>query len=384
MFLASLKFQAAKEQPMTQQAKAPMARMTSLDVLRFLSALAVLLFHYLYRGALADKGFLDTGYPELAAYGMYGSYGVTLFFIISGFVISWSAEGRSFAEFFIARFARLYPGFIACMTITFLVILAFGMAPFQTSLAQYLANLTMVSPAFGQPFMDGVYWTIIMEAIFYGWVALAVLSGVFSRWKFQLCAAWLMLCIVNQAYFASRPVEFLFITDFGPFFIAGVLLQHMLARGIRLEAVLLLLASFVQSYQPLFDAQAWMLSNYGTALGDAQIYWTNAAVFGLALAAIAVRNIIPASPWLIALGGLTYPLYLLHHNAGFVFLNHLAPMIGRWEALGLVIAAMLVLSWLVCRFIEQPVRRAMVKTLTSWSQRFNIYLPQVFTRRLPQ
>ncbi len=368
--------------PAATPSAARMTRMTSLDILRLLSALAVLFFHYLYRGAQTDKSFLATGYPELAEYGIFGGYGVVLFFIISGFVISWSAEGRSFSQFCIARFARLYPGYVACMTLTCLVVLAFGMAPFETGPVNYLANLTMVAPAFGEPFMDGVYWTIVMEVIFYGWVALAVLTGVFGRWKFELAAGWLVLCIANQVYVESAVLKFLLITNYGPYFIAGVLLQHMLARGVKPEAVLLFAACFVQSFQPLFAGQQGMLALYGSALSDAQIYWTNTAVFGLALAAIAVRNHVPPSPWLIALGGLTYPLYLLHHNAGFIALNHLSPVIGRWAALVAVTAAMLVAAWLVCRFVEQPARRWIVATMSGWSDRLARIVPAMLIRRL--
>ena len=95
-------------------------RMGSLDLLRLIAALSVLCFHYLFRASIAPP-VLVHGYPEVAPFAMYGYLGVNLFFLISGFVIAWSAEGRSWTEFAAARFARLYPGFLVCMTASFIV-----------------------------------------------------------------------------------------------------------------------------------------------------------------------------------------------------------------------------------------------------------------------
>jgi peptidoglycan/LPS O-acetylase OafA/YrhL len=44
--------------------KTETARLASLDLLRLVAALAVVLFHYLFRGAIA--GDLDVGHPTLS------------------------------------------------------------------------------------------------------------------------------------------------------------------------------------------------------------------------------------------------------------------------------------------------------------------------------
>ena len=53
--------------------------------------------------------------PYLASYAQYGFLGVPVFFIISGFVIAYSAEGRTPVGFAIARFSRIYPTFLFCV-----------------------------------------------------------------------------------------------------------------------------------------------------------------------------------------------------------------------------------------------------------------------------
>ena len=57
--------------------KTETARLASLDLLRLVAALAVVLFHYLFRGAIA--GDLDVGYAAAAPFAIYGYLGSACF-----------------------------------------------------------------------------------------------------------------------------------------------------------------------------------------------------------------------------------------------------------------------------------------------------------------
>ena len=78
-------------------------------MLRFVAALAVVLLHVTASRVnpepLVDLGSAAGRVAEL------GYLGVTFFFALSGFVLTWSASGRrlSPAAFFRRRFARVYP-----------------------------------------------------------------------------------------------------------------------------------------------------------------------------------------------------------------------------------------------------------------------------------
>jgi peptidoglycan/LPS O-acetylase OafA/YrhL len=89
--------------------------------------------------------------PYLASYAQYGFLGVPIFFTISGFVIAYSAEGRTPVGFAIARFSRIYPTFLFCMTLTFATILLLGGTNFQVNLAQWFANLSSPRPLSANP-----------------------------------------------------------------------------------------------------------------------------------------------------------------------------------------------------------------------------------------
>lgn len=332
----------------------------TLDLLRLAAALAVVFFHYFFRGAAAE-GALAEGYPSVAPFALYGYLGVNLFFLISGFVIAWSAEGRFWQEFAIARFVRLFPGYLLCMTITFVIVMAFGAPLFSTSLGQYAANLSMFAPALGQPFMDGVYWSILLELVFYGWVTLALLGGVFQKWKLGLIFAWLAISASNEFFIESRAARLLFITEFGPFFAAGALVHHIHAHGRSLAALLLLGAAFLLSCSTLSVTQHWMLREYGIAVSQPHLVIANIVMHSLLIGAILLRSYVVPSALTLALGGLTYPLYLLHQKIGYIAINTAAPLVGKWAAALGCVALMVLLSWVIWQYFERAAQRR-VKT----------------------
>ena len=60
-------------------------RLYQIDLFRFIAALMVVLFHYTFRGFIANSSILE--FPVLGSLFKYGYLGVDLFFMISGFVI---------------------------------------------------------------------------------------------------------------------------------------------------------------------------------------------------------------------------------------------------------------------------------------------------------
>jgi peptidoglycan/LPS O-acetylase OafA/YrhL len=357
----------ALEAQMKQESNAASSRMGSLDLLRLLAALAVVLFHYCFRGEIA--GDLDAGYPAVAPSAIYGYLGVNLFFLISGFVISWSAEGRTWQEFAVARFVRLYPGFLVCMTATY-VVLAIAHEPrFPTDLWTYAANLSMFAPAFGRLAMDGVYWSIMLEIVFYGWFAALILAGIYQRAKFTIVAVWLAISALNELLVGSGALRVLFITAYSPFFAGGILAYHLVAKGRSRQVLVLLVAALLLSCKTIGFSQSWMMAHYGVAISYPALVAANLAVHGIFAGAILLRSRVLPSPTVLMLGGLTYPLYLLHQVIGYIVLNELTPLVGKNAAFIVVLSGMLVASFVVWRFVETPIRKPLIRWLMSGMRR---------------
>lgn len=338
----------------------PANRIATLDWLRLIAALAVVAFHYLFRGAAAG-GFLQEGYPQAAGIAIYGYLGVHLFFLISGYVIAWSAEGRGWLDFAVARFVRLYPGFFVCMTISFAMMFAIQPEWGSVTVRQYVANLFMFAPALGEGFVDGVYWSIVLELIFYGWVTLALMSGAFQTLRLELVAGWLVLSAVNEFSIGSHAMRFLFLTEYGPLFASGILIHHIQTRGRSAEALVLLAASLTLSTSLMTIGKGWMQVHYGTSVPMIGLVAANLAMHALLVGAILLREKVSATRLSLAVGGLTYPLYLLHQNIGYAAIDAFAPLAGKWLAAGLVTAAMLGLSWFIWRWIETPMQRSLMR-----------------------
>ncbi|RUU96282.1 acyltransferase, partial [Mesorhizobium sp. M7A.T.Ca.TU.009.01.3.1] len=226
-------------------------------------------------------------------------------------------------------------------------------APF----SQYVANLSMFAPAFGQPFMDGVYWSIVLELVFYGWITLALFTGLFQKRKLELIFIWLAISALNEFFIGSGGARLLFLTEFGPFFAAGVLVHHIHSHDRSVPALLLLAAAFLISCGTLSVTQRWMLGHYGIAVSSANLVLANAVMHAALIGAVLLRHRVRASALTLALGGLTYPLYLLHQEIGYLAINAATPIVGKWiAALGCVVL-MLFISWAIWRTCERPVQR---------------------------
>lgn len=86
-------------------------RVGILDGMRFCAAMVVLLFHFAFRSWTSADIPTVVNYGLLGDISKYGYLGVDLFFMISGFVILMSAEGRTATAFVRSRAIRLYPAY---------------------------------------------------------------------------------------------------------------------------------------------------------------------------------------------------------------------------------------------------------------------------------
>lgn len=346
-----------------------------LDLLRFAAALMLVIYHFLYRGA-REGGYLDYSFGAAGDSVTLGYLGVNLFFMISGFVIIWSATGRDWYGFSISRLARLYPAHLAAMTLTFLVMTWWAEAPFTTSGFQWLANLTMVAPVFGASFMDGAYWSIVIELIFYAWVVIGLFTGALPRHTDGAVAVWMALIVANNMIIGSRPVELLFLTEYGAYFALGAMVWRISSQGGSRLRLFLAGLALVMTFHTAEVQRLDVIARLGEASTALTVALANAGIISLFMLAATLGRHVKAGPWALALGGISYPLYLVHQNAGYILINLSAPAIGKWAAFALAIALSLTVSWWICRHVE-PTGRRIIRALFAPAARF---LPRTLTR----
>ena len=336
--------------------EAPAGRLPGLDLLRFLAAMLVLLFHYGFRGAVQGK-YLAFGYPEIAGVVRFGFLALDALFILSGFVILMTVEagGGRASRFAASRLARLYPAFLAGAGITFAIVARLP-PPFGLSLHDALWNLTLAPAWFGAQPIDGAYWTLGVELNFYLLVGLCLLLPRLLCVD-RVLLVWALSMVLLRWFPAQPPwVYFLVSPQWGPFFLAGCLLYRAYRDGWTRErglhyllAALLMVLSVRQQLLDLGGAFAQEI--------PAVPSWILLALLlaGLAIACTRTAWLQRGGGLAVTLGAITYPLYLLHQKLGYLLMTALRPGVGRWGALGLTVLAMLGLAWLLHRAVERPV-----------------------------
>jgi peptidoglycan/LPS O-acetylase OafA/YrhL len=130
-----------------------------------------------------------------------------------------------------------------------------------------------------------------------------------------------------------------------------------------------------------------MRAHYGVAISYPALVATDVAVHGIFAGAILLRSLITPSWTVLMLGGLTYPLYLLHQYVGYISLNALASRIGKDTAVIVVLAAMLFASFIVWRFIESPIRGrsfALMSLMSGLGSSFRLHGSRIFPADLKE
>jgi peptidoglycan/LPS O-acetylase OafA/YrhL len=154
-------------------------RVEILDSFRFLAIMAVMLMHFTYRWN--PPAVPESLYPYGTFFGLtfyYGYLGVQFFFIISGFVISYTLENTAgMSSFLKNRFIRLFPPMLLCTLITYFVCIKMdktGAFDNAHSLYNFLPSLTFTKPTLWSAvlhrhfsFISLSYWTLWVEVQFY-------------------------------------------------------------------------------------------------------------------------------------------------------------------------------------------------------------------------
>jgi peptidoglycan/LPS O-acetylase OafA/YrhL len=353
-------------------------RILGLDMLRLCAAILVVLDHFGdfgLRQASATVAPASRAFPFLGPMTAIGSIGVEIFFLISGFVITASAAHSTAGRFAEHRFVRVAPAlWVSC-----LIALAARLIAGEPlgGLLVVTAKSAVLSPL--GPYIDGVVWTLVVEAVFYilifcviRWgaaarldglaIALGAVSGLYVMTFFGVS-----LLAESSARFAHIfailgrfPFKVLLLRD-GVFFSAGMLLWSALrkeapARRVGLIAVMvaLCLVEINIERDTLIDGvirtSLWLLS--------------------LGVLIVSVLKADPIGRWagrraglFRFCGDLSYPLYLNHYTLGMVAVFE----IGR---LNLGIAATLALSLAFVFTVASLVLLGPEKVIKAWMRSF--------------
>jgi peptidoglycan/LPS O-acetylase OafA/YrhL len=345
-------------------------RLDTLTGLRFFAALAVVLIHVGPRFARAKW---------LSAADDLGYVGVGFFFLLSGFVLTWSYSGGSARRFWWLRFARVWPAQFVLALFAMSVIAAREHLPGRWGRAGELVLLQAWSPDVRVYYGgNGVSWSLSAELFFYLLFPLAIVALRRLRGRGLLVTAAVTVAVMAAAPLVASSIgvsdatySWLFFV-FPPYRFAEFLLGMVLARavqlGLRLPApgwtALGALAGLAVAIWWLTD----LTLHTGTVAQRPFVALLMLPFFAVFLLAGATRDLQRRHWWLgsrplLRLGEWSFALYLVHkplflltdqwkwwNNAG-----GFSGLTAFCEYLACAVAA----AALVHHLLEKPVERAL-------------------------
>ena len=195
-------------------------RFQELDALRGVAALMVVFFHFTMN---------RVGYNTVFK---LGTTGVDLFFIISGFVIFMSIQKVSNSkEFIINRVSRLYPTYWAAVCFAFIIVTSFsiykGNFVLLNSIKNLFGNLTMFQYYLRISDLDGPYWTMIIEMIFYISIVFLYQFNLLKNINIIGIIACIGITVVTYFFHTHKFVNYYLywipLTQYIPLFFAGAI-----------------------------------------------------------------------------------------------------------------------------------------------------------------
>jgi peptidoglycan/LPS O-acetylase OafA/YrhL len=356
---------------MTSTSAHTAARYDHIDALRAIAALLVVWMH-VSEVFVRLPGTTGAWAFEWAFTVNFGRIGVALFFIVSGFVIPSSLKSSEdrwgeLGRFAIKRFFRLYPLF--WLSIPLGLVTTWWLFGKSLSPAQVLANVTMIPGFLGAPYVEGLYWTLEVELIFYLACAALFVAGLLHSTiamaiiATTLSAAFLLYFLQDIMQIGGPPLlnggDALWVGHIG-IMVTGTLLRRWhdgeLSPPLRGIAIALIGAWGIAL--PLV-AVTWHFAvpdTHGELLRYGCGYGLAMALF--ALGAFVIRLNTPALAWC---GRISYSLYLLHPVVFYATLYVVetgtfgpAPALPLIAWIILAVALSIAVSALSYRYVEMP------------------------------
>lgn len=365
--------------PVTESAPHPLTlRMPRLDALtgaRWWAAFAVFFYHMLVFAPVPGGAAQILG---------QGFLGVTFFFVLSGFVLTWSASHVvSVSTFYWRRFARIWPIHVVALLLAIPVFYSVLPDPARewakpVDMVALVLSLVLLQAWYRDPNIlfagNPASWTLSVEAFFY---ALHPLIGrVLGRWRVRgalvfagsiiaLAFAFRAFALIDSSGVAAAvPVPVVRLSEF----MIGVGLAWAVRCGWRprlptwvafaLIAVLLATIALVPRRMA------------GTLAADIIGGFANEIItVGCAIVIVAIvsrslagkRSLLEQS-WMVRLGEWSYAFYLVHATVIYLALALLGKQQASWSNL-VWYAPLLVISVTLAAalhlWVEKPVERRM-------------------------
>jgi peptidoglycan/LPS O-acetylase OafA/YrhL len=334
----------------------------ALTGVRFFAAFWVV-FHHTRAGSLSS----GAGHKWFGNVLLNGNLAVPLFFILSGFILAytyrdelktWSGCGH----FWQARFARIWPGYVFSLLVASLVL---HDTPPPSFAAAALFMIQAWNPSHREyaGIWNSVCWTLSVEAFFYlvfPWMQVWIEK--LQKWCLLIFIAGSVLLVItfNTATMGFGHTETFTFLRFFPYpvvllpeFLLGVALGNLFRIGgsdnlFRTRGLVTYGGVFIVLGVVIFPAARWT--------STAVIGFT-LLVYGLAAERTLLSRLLSTRALVLG-GGISYSIYLLQTSVRAIIMPLFADSTHAILSKTIMFpAALMLLSWITFRFIEEPARK---------------------------
>ena len=347
--------------PATQSSTSRSGRFTYIDALRGLAACYVLVYHF---AGVLTHDFAPGSLPQPLYFILsHGWLGVEVFFVLSGFVISYSLRDAEVTPLYLGKFAlrrslRLDPPYWLTILVTYFVMLwlsgPLGTGESLSETGLLVANLLYANRILGCPAVVAVGWTLCLEIQLY--LTYILLLGLMQWLAARRCADSL-----------ARALVFIPVVVLSLLIAYGVLPAPW--RGLCCEYWYMFFLGVLASWVTLRQISGWWFFLALLTLGIAVcLRWDVRAVAAsvTALSIVLVGKMGRLSsfldwPVLQHLGRISYSLYLVHTVVGWPLIAFCLRQLGGEPTLAQSImlflaatATSLIVAELLYYLVERP------------------------------
>ena len=328
-------------------------RNKQIDGIRGIAAIIILIFHMFCRYLQIYENS-NIGWME-----QWGSFGVVIFMLISGYFLGIESGKEKltekkfkFFQYLFKKLLRLWPCYILAITLTMITVKCAGLPGRECSLLDYILNIFFINGFIGTPYVDGAHWYLTTL------ISITAIIGIIKKIKFNkkplIYCIWILVTgtLIKLGYGKFSSI-------IGGSYLGVALVGFAIAKFLNKkeqkynkEWIILFIFSIVYCFI-MQGIVGFIILALGTII--------------ITMCLMKKMKFLESSIFLW-LGKISYPLYLIHQNIGFVIIKKLSEVTGSYQIIFSIIASIcvLVLAVLIYYFdkvIEEKVKNKIRKRL---------------------
>jgi peptidoglycan/LPS O-acetylase OafA/YrhL len=311
-----------------------------LQLFRGMAAMMVVLHHTI--GYIRYYHKIDNPFFDYIGY--LGKFGVDFFFVLSGFIITYSAfnkygKPKAFSHYITNRLLRIY---VPYLPIGIFMLFIYNLLPGFSNGNRDISTLTSLTLIpYGNPALS-VAWTLSFELCFY----LLFIISFFSKrvWNCFVFLWFLAIIVFNYTAFFSVsflkiPLFRILFSTYNIEFILGFVLAMLVIRKMKLNKILLfslLILALTSFFYCTFN-------HLKLFVFDANLLFAILAFLSIFTASSVGDFKIHKASLIMMVGNATYSIYLIHNPLQMILIR-LFPKISTIASASLALLVVLILS----------------------------------------